>query len=179
MAIDAQEKIDRQLIKVVAGLGNPGRAYAATYHNAGRLALKALVPEAAWRVRPGFRYAKSGGLIFVAPEVFMNESGAAVRAALKYFKRAPDELLLLHDESDLPLGEVKFQFARGAAGHKGVASVIAALKTNGFFRARIGIRREDGARRRKAEDFVLKKIGQAEREKLSEAFERIKESLNP
>lgn len=166
-------------IKIVVGLGNPDEEYAHTYHNAGALAVTALAPNAAWRRTQNFRYTKEDGIVFVVPELFMNESGEAVKAALRYFKLKPEEMLLIHDESDLPIGEFKVQFGRGSAGHKGVASVIAAIKTDQFFRARIGIRPPDERRRRKAETFVLNHIGKNEREKLERVFAQIAAELKP
>jgi PTH1 family peptidyl-tRNA hydrolase len=160
-------------VKIVVGLGNPDPAYERTYHNAGALAVAALASGASWRTKPSFRYAKTNGLILVAPAVFMNESGTAAKEALKYFKLKPESLLLIHDDSDLPLGELKVQFGRGSAGHKGVASVIAALKTGDFFRARIGIRPPNEKKRLKAGDFVLKKIGKTEMERLEAIFGNI------
>ncbi len=177
MAIDATKETSRREVRLVVGLGNPGAAFTQTYHNAGALAVQALAGEASWRKKDSFRYAKSGRVTFVLPEVFMNESGVAVAAALKYFKMRPADLLVVHDDSDLPVGEAKIQSGRGAAGHKGVASVIARLKTNEFPRARIGIRPVAEERRRKAGEFVLKKISSADRIKLEDSFKTVAAAL--
>ncbi len=172
MAIDSKPA-DLRTVKLVVGLGNPGPEYDRTYHSAGRAAVAHFVGDTAWRTGRDFRYAKANGLIFALPETFMNESGRAVRGALRYFKLKPTELLLIHDDSDLPLGEWKVQFGRGSAGHKGVASVATHLKTRDFWRARLGIRPPDETRRLKAGDFVLQKIKTAEAEKLNIVFQEI------
>jgi PTH1 family peptidyl-tRNA hydrolase len=164
-------------VRMVIGLGNPDPAYEDTYHNSGILAVTALTPGAYWHTKAHFRYTKANGLIFIKPIVFMNESGLAAKEALRYFKVRPDHLLLIHDDSDLLLGTWKIQFGRGSAGHKGVASVIAALKTGDFFRARIGIRPANEKKRLKAGDFVLAKIGKMEKEKLAVVFDKIREEL--
>ena len=172
MAIDSKPA-DLKTVKLVVGLGNPGPEYDRTYHNAGCAAIAHFAGDAAWRTGRDFRYTKVNGLVFVLPETFMNESGRAVREALRYFKSKPAELMVVHDDSDLTLGEWKIQFGRGNAGHKGVASVTNHLKTNDFWRARLGIRPPDEVRRRKAGDFVLQKMREAETEKLNEAFRGI------
>jgi PTH1 family peptidyl-tRNA hydrolase len=154
---------------LVFGLGNPGKEYETTYHNAGILALGALQSmssderSAERKKEKHFEYRKHGGIIFAAAarggELFMNESGIPVEEALAYFKIPPGRLVLLHDDSDLPIGTYKLEKNRGAAGHHGVESVIAKIGRQDFWRGRIGIRpAEPEDRRRKAEEFVLKTI---------------------
>ncbi|HTY39809.1 MAG TPA: aminoacyl-tRNA hydrolase [Candidatus Paceibacterota bacterium] len=166
-------------IKLVVGLGNPGLEYDHTYHNAGQLALEWLAGEASWKNRPTFEYARMKGMILVRPKTFMNDSGNAVTAALSYFKIQPVDLLVIHDESDLPLGTAKLVFGRGAAGHRGVSSIIAALGTKDFWRLRLGIR----IRRGKAGGFVLKKMTAPEREilygALGASIEKVTKKLTP
>ena len=164
-------------VSLVVGLGNPGKEYERTYHNAGRLALAALAPETGWHARDKFRYVKETGRTFAAPETFMNESGEAVAAALKYFKVKPVDLLVIHDDCDLPLGQWKLQFGRGSAGHRGIASIIAHLKTDEFWRLRIGIRDAAEKKRRKAGDFVLNRIGAEAMKDLDRVIDDIKKEL--
>ncbi|MDP3956608.1 MAG: hypothetical protein Q8P97_01260, partial [bacterium] len=122
-----------------------------------------------------FKYARlPGGATLVKPLTFMNDSGAATRSALKYFKVPADELLLVHDDSDILLGKYKLSFGRGAGGHKGVESVIHALGGKNFWRLRIGVR--EAARNKitkkplKAGEFVLKNISETALRKLYSAF---------
>ncbi len=150
-------------IGIIIGLGNPGKEYAETYHNTGFLAVHALAAGASFSRIPKkhFAYAKRNGFIFVQPLVFMNISGIAAKNALGYFKTSPDAMLVAHDDSDLAAGRWKLDFGRGAAGHRGVASIIEALGTKNFWRLRIGVRGKNEKRpprRIKAGDFVLRKI---------------------
>ena len=150
-------------VKIIAGLGNPGTRYATTYHNVGLLALDYLAHALGGlkfqpvREEP-FAYAKRDSLVLVKPNLPMNESGRAVALALKFFRLKPRELLVIHDDSDILLNNIKFSFGRGPAGHRGVTSLITHLKTKNFWRARIGIRKTRG----KAGEFVLRKISHSD-----------------
>lgn len=145
-------------IKIVAGLGNPGPEYTHTYHNVGMLAADFLVEEEGIPFKTHasklFLYAKTKLGTIVKPLTFMNDSGIALSKALHFLKHPPETLLVIHDDSDIMLGNVKYAFGRGAAGHRGVASIIEHLGTKEFLRMRIGIRKTSG----RAEKFVLKKI---------------------
>ncbi len=133
---------------VIIGLGNPGAEYAKTRHNAGRMAAELLAKEEGF---PEFKLKKlaqasvsEGSLegekaIIVLPEVFMNVSGKAALALVKS-KPAAKKLLVIRDDLDLPLGTVKMTtYGRGAGGHKGVESIMRALKTKDFVQIKIGI----------------------------------------
>ncbi len=160
--------------KLVIGLGNPGPEYEGTYHSVGALAVRAIAGPLPWKpYRKLFLSAEAGAAIFVLPLVFMNESGRAAAAAAKKFGAAAADVILIHDDSDLPVGSYKISVGRGSAGHKGVQSVIDALGAPAITRIRIGIRPPREARRRKAGEFVLKKISPRDRA----AFERIFASL--
>ncbi len=162
--------------RIWVALGTPHPDYEATYHNVGRLALAYFMPETArFKTEPGgrFEFAKSKERIYVRPLTYMNESGPAVAAALKYFKLKPADILIFQDDSDLGLGSFKISCGSGAAGHHGVESLIRSFKTKEFCRVRIGIRPADPApelRRAKAGEFVLKKISAADKAKLQSVF---------
>ncbi|MDP3740957.1 MAG: aminoacyl-tRNA hydrolase, partial [bacterium] len=127
--------------KLIIGLGNPGSKYEKTRHNAGFIILDALARE----YGVGFEFkkklkseiAKLPDLILAKPQTFMNESGGAVSLIAKTYKLTPDSLLVVHDEIDLPLGQIRSS-SGGSAGHKGVESIIAALGS-GVSHLRIGI----------------------------------------
>ncbi len=180
-------------IKLVIGLGNPGQKYANTYHNVGFLALDYLVKQTKltnWRVlkSKNFVCQEINNLKLVKPLAFMNESGRAVSQALKFFRFSPEEMLVVHDDSDLNLGDFKLSFDRGSAGHYGVESIIRTLKTKKFWRLRIGVRKQVPSfklraprrradlpavvrlRRTKAGDFVLKTITSADKKILYGVF---------
>lgn len=173
----------RETLHIIVGLGNPGDEYKYTYHNLGMLFLKKF--ENKEDISPKthtskiFTYTKIASKTLVTPLTFMNESGSAVQIALHYFKENPRYLLVIHDDSDIILGDYKIDFGKGAAGHKGVASVINALGTKDFFRLRIGIRPPSSQeeKRKKASEFVLKKIKKEELEILSHTFHTIYEKL--
>jgi PTH1 family peptidyl-tRNA hydrolase len=134
-------------IKLLVGLGNPGKEYKNTYHNAGFLALDYLVKQTKlteWRVlkSKNFAYLETDDIKLVKPLTFMNNSGRAVSQALKFFRLSPEETLIIHDDSDLNLGKFKLSFNRGAGGHLGIESIIRALKTKKFWRLRLGIRKQ-------------------------------------
>ena len=257
-------------IKLLIGLGNPGKEYEHTYHNAGRLfadyllknlsslhaadKLKFRKPTASKNFEymktedvttlrsssttvqswmPGLRR-RSGGFggvgkrglakaslnfasrnseeeeatgvspwsfVFVRPLLFMNESGAVVQAALKFFNIKPEKFLVIHDDSDIEIGSYKISFGRGAGGHHGAKSIIQKLKTKDFWRLRIGIRpaadkrgtetriNADNVRdnqrnhprksapRARAGDFVLKKISPTDEKILYSTFRDIENKL--
>ena len=170
--------------RLVIGLGNPGAEYENTYHNAGAQMVNALAaaPEEAEAAPKElheklFSYVRAGGLILAKPLTFMNESGAAVRAAVRKFNVRPDDIVLLHDDSDLPLGTWKISRGRGAAGHHGVESVIAALGTNNFTRVRIGIRPANERVRSKATAFVLKPVTKSSAVLFKKTFAEIADAL--
>lgn len=156
-------------IRLVIGLGNEGAAYAETYHNAGWLAVDILarIARAAPLMVPPDRMVKT--------EEAMNISGESVARALKRFSVRPEELLVVHDDTDIALGSYKYSFARGSAGHKGVLDVIAALGTNAFWRLRIGIRKPGVTK--KAMEFVLDRIDDDARSMLERTIEEAAEAL--
>lgn len=168
-------------IVLVAGLGNPGNEYENTYHNVGRIAEDAISEELHF-VTAGtgtFAFAKSDGFIFIHPLVFMNESGIALRDALRYFSLKPNQVLIIHDDADIPLGEVKIQFGRGEAGHHGIESIAKLVGTKDFWRARVGIEQRTylTKKRIRAEKYVLKPISGAHKKILEKTFVEIKMAL--
>jgi PTH1 family peptidyl-tRNA hydrolase len=130
-------------IKLLAGLGNPGSQYRDTRHNAGfwvaeRYAAKTGAPLA---MNKGFnaRVGRHGSLWIALPDTFMNRSGFAVGGIARFYKIAPEEILVVHDELDLLPGTVKFKRGGGHAGHNGLRDITSVLGTGDFWRLRIGI----------------------------------------
>ncbi len=152
--------VPRTHLKLIIGLGNPGSEYEHTYHNVGHFAVDYLLKKV------------ESPVAIEKTNVFMNESGRFVARALARAHIRPEHLLILHDESDLLLGSFKFSFGRGGAGHKGVASVIAALGTKNFWRFRIGIHPPSSLskQRLQAGTFVLKKITPVAQKLIEEAL---------
>lgn len=168
-------------MKIIIGLGNPGKKYELTRHNVGFMALDALANRSGvnWQENKKFKaeIAKNQNLFLVKPQIFMNNSGQAVQAILSYYKLLPKKLGLLkiknsdlstiltviHDDIDIELGKSKTSIDSRSAGHNGVQSIINYLKTKNFKRIRIGIKTEKLALS-KAEGFVLQKFNQEELE---------------
>ncbi|MEK7608185.1 MAG: aminoacyl-tRNA hydrolase [Patescibacteria group bacterium] len=170
---------------LLVGLGNPGKEYESTYHNAGQLALipiaSALAGEIGSFSRPSkkhFSYRRIGNVVVAKPLVFMNESGIAVREIISFFKIAIKNLAIVHDDSDLSIGTFKVSDKRGSAGHRGVQSIIDELGTNSFKRVRIGIRpREEVGGRKKALSFVLRPVRKTDLEILHSVFEDLAKNV--
>ena len=117
------------------------------------------------------------GAVAVKPLVFMNESGKAVALAAREFGAQPENIVVIHDDSDLTLGDFKVSFGKNAGGHKGVQSTIDALRSKNFTRIRIGIRPKTETRRKKAGAFVLAAITKKDNEILENVYKEIEEVL--
>ena len=155
---------------MVVGLGNPGPGYAGNRHNVGQMALAELADresatfknhKANASVAEGRSFAVGPKLVFAKPNSFMNLSGGPVAALLRFYKIAPDHLIVLHDELDLPFDTVRLKFGGGHGGHNGIRDIASAIGTSDFTRVRIGIGRPPG--RQPAADFVLRDFGSDER----------------
>lgn len=157
-------------VRLVVGLRNPGADYDGTRHNLGyEIVSRALerAGEAPSRGPSRVRgmLAQSGvgdeRTLFLFPNVFMNESGAAVRSALNYYKIEPNALLVVHDDIDLPFGKLRVQVGGGSGGHNGIRSLERALGTNEFSRLKAGVGRPPGSQ--DPADFVLRNFSKQER----------------
>jgi PTH1 family peptidyl-tRNA hydrolase len=129
-------------MRLIVGLGNPGREYAATRHNAGARFAKALASrlDVDFRAESKFHALVAGTEPRLAlPQSFMNRSGLAVAALSHFYRIAPSEILVAHDELDLKPGDVKLKHGGGFAGHNGLKDIAAVLGTGDFWRVRIGI----------------------------------------
>jgi PTH1 family peptidyl-tRNA hydrolase len=158
---------------LVAGLGNPGPQYAGNRHNVGRMVLDELARRMSARFtrhRTGAFVAEGretpGGPRFVlaAPQTYMNESGRPVTQLLKFYSLQPERMIVVHDELDLPFGDLRLKSGGGHGGHNGVRDIAAMLGSPDFPRVRVGIGRPPG--RQPAADYVLKDFTPAERKVL-------------
>lgn len=159
---------DRHL---VVGLGNPGEKYARTRHNAGALTIDVLLERAGGALKSH----KSGCLVAEAslagrrvvlarPTSYMNESGRPVGGLVRWYKQPPANLVVVHDELDIPFGEVRVKAGGGTAGHNGLGSIVNHIGTKEFTRVRVGIGRPPGAKG--AVGHVLDGFSAAERKEL-------------
>ncbi len=155
-------------VKAIIGLGNPGDDYAATRHNAGAWLVEILARQAGSELRPEKKFlglyarVNLGGheLHLLEPTTYMNRSGAAVAALCQFYKVAPEELLVAHDELDIPPGTARYKQAGGHGGHNGLRDIIRALGDKGFNRLRIGIGHPGDSRQ--VTQYVLGRPGKAE-----------------
>ena len=161
----------------VVALGNPGEKYERTRHNAGRILLVESLRARGWLDLSTDSRLESGelagvGIKVLLPDTYMNESGKAVVKAIG--RDAADQLIVVYDDIDLPLGEMKISFGRGNGGHNGLASIISTLDTKEFTRIRVGIAKYNfwGKLVRptgdKLADYVLGRLSKGELEKLLE-----------
>lgn len=142
---------------LIVGLGNPGKKYQNTRHNIG--------------ARMVDKLPKRSGFIVVKPKTFMNQSGKAVKALIKFYKIKPENLWIIHDDIDLPLGKIRISKGRGSGGHKGVQSIIDELGTKDFWRLRIGICPKEG-KPKNIEKFVLQKFTKEEEKIVKEVIKK-------
>lgn len=169
-------------MRVIVGLGNPGRRYAATRHNAGFWCVDALARRHHIRLGQRRRLAVLGegaigdeDVVLAKPRTYMNASGDAVRYLLDRFHPSLEEVLVIYDDLDLPTGRVRLRPTGSAAGHRGMASIIAALGTQDFPRLRIGIGRPSAVMDEVA--YVLGRPTGDERRGLEEAVERAADAV--
>jgi peptidyl-tRNA hydrolase, PTH1 family len=163
-------------ISLIAGLGNPGAEYADTRHNAGFRLLAALLAGTGQSLQTENRFAgrvarmqsKGRDVWLLAPDTFMNHSGDAVSKLARYYKIPVEEILVVHDELDLPPGTVRLKKGGGPGGHNGISDVIEKLGSPDFLRLRIGIGRPSNSAQMVS--FVLKKAPKAEQELIDAAI---------
>ena len=170
-------------IKLVVGLGNPGREYERTRHNAGFWWVELLARELGATFKKESRFhgevAKAGGIWLLKPTTFMNRSGQAVGALAKFYQIQPNEILVAHDEMDLPPGGLKMKVG-GAAGSNGVKDIVSHVATRDFWRLRIGIGhpRDMAARlggdmmRDEVVDYVLHRPDKNDERAIEDAMQR-------
>ncbi len=165
-------------MKLIVGLGNPGRAYIDSRHNIGSDVVKALAKEygiSLKRDRNTFSFCAKGefkghAVILAVPVTFMNLSGAAVKALVKKYKIDLDDLLVVSDDLDLDLGRLKVRPGGSSGGHNGLKSIIGSLNSQEFSRLRIGIGRPDT--KIDASEYVLAAFSKKEKPAVREAIEK-------
>ena len=133
------------MIKLAAFLGNPGPEYSRNRHNAGRMLAQALpfISTLSWQKKFNGLYSSHEGIHFIMPETYMNLSGVSVQAAAAFYKIKTEEIIVVHDELELPLGFISLKFSGGLGGHNGLRSMQKSLGSADFWRLRIGLGRPD------------------------------------
>jgi len=166
------------MIKLIAGLGNPGQNHERDRHNVGFRFVSRLAAGERVELKSVAKYhglvgklARPGGeLRFVLPQTYMNLSGKSVGALARFYKMLPEEVLVVHDELDFPPGTAKLKLGGGVAGHNGLKDIAAQLGTPGFWRLRIGIGHPGD--KNLVADYVLNSPAPAERELIDAALSR-------
>ena len=173
---------------ILAGLGNPGEKYSRTRHNAGYLFLDFLISK--FNIQTQFSEKKDfqaevltenlGGnkIILVKPQTYMNLSGSSIKRILDYYKIIFNNLIVIHDDLDIPFAKFKIDFAVGPAEHNGIRSIEQALGTSDFYRIRIGVDNRHQGSPLSGEEYVLSSFTSEEMRILMLTFNKIKDLLS-
>ncbi len=168
------------MFQLIVGLGNPGSQYAHTKHNVGWMLLdhSPLFSGALWKSKFKGLYAeatlKSKKIYALKPQTYMNLSGESVQPMAAFFKIEPSQILVVHDELDIPFGQVHFKMGGGLAGHNGLKSICAVLGTDQFARMRIGIGRPPHG---DVSNWVLGPFGKDEQAQLPRLLEKLHDPM--
>jgi len=167
---------------LVAGLGNPGPRYAGTRHNAGFLAADRLAARQGVRLKPkshqglyGVGRMSGREIGILLPQTFMNLSGASVGSAYRSLGIAPGDLIVIHDDIDLPFGTLRFKAGGGHGGHNGLRHIIQVLGNGDFIRLRIGVGRPHPGE--EAAHYVLRDFSTSERGQLDNVLDRAADAV--
>ncbi|QMS84940.1 aminoacyl-tRNA hydrolase [Candidatus Xianfuyuplasma coldseepsis] len=166
-------------MKLVVGLGNPGKQYEQTKHNIGFMCLDYYANQA----KESFKFErkfngetlKLGNLVLLKPHTFMNLSGESIRLVMNYYDIDIDDVLVIYDDLDLPLGKLRLREQGGPGGHNGIKSIIEQLKTNDFKRVRVGI---DSNPMIEAKDYVLGRFTKDELDVIVSSAKQIYQVIN-
>jgi len=161
-------------MKLVVGLGNPGRKYKTTKHNIGFMCLDYFAKENKLKFKKDNKFSgealKIGNLILLKPHTFMNESGQSVRKIMNFYNISVSDILIIHDDLDLPLGKTRLREKGSSAGHNGIKSIISNVQTEEFKRVRIGIDKNPLYETKK---YVLSSFSKKERAMIEPVLEKV------
>lgn len=161
-------------MKLIVGLGNPGSEYKNTRHNIGFMVLDSYLGEVKWSSKFKSLYyettVNSEKYIFLKPQTYMNLSGFAVSAFAKYYKLDYKDILVIHDDLDLPVGTFRIKVNSSSGGHNGIKDIIASLHTDAFARVKIGISHD---KNKDTKDYVLGSFSKVELNSIQKNFKHI------
>ena len=163
-------------LRLIVGLGNPGAEYAENRHNAGFWLCERLADTLGVRFSHESRFhglvanAREAGVWLLMPQTFMNRSGQAIGALARFYRIEPSEILVVHDELDIPPGQLRLKFGGGLGGHNGLKDTSAHLGTHDYWRLRIGIGHPGD--RNEVVNFVLKPARREEQQQIDEAIDK-------
>ncbi|MCI8794898.1 MAG: aminoacyl-tRNA hydrolase [Bacilli bacterium] len=161
-------------MKLVVGLGNPGNEYKKTRHNVGFMVLDSYLGEVHWSNKfKGLYYEKNVNgekYVFLKPQTYMNLSGISVSSFVKFYKLTFKDVLIIHDDLDLPVGKFRIKINSSSGGHNGIKDIIASLHTDAFARVKIGISQDTN---KDTKDYVLGNFSKEELTKIENNFNSI------
>lgn len=173
------------LMKIIAGLGNPGKKYEGTKHNTGFMAVDYYLKNnglALEREKFEGKYTKqkiSGkDTILLEPQTYMNDSGRSVAQFARFFKIEPQDILIVHDDMDMPLGKIRIRANGKSGGHNGIKSIIRDLGSSNFNRLKIGIRHPDNVTEASVISWVLSPFNKEQSKLMDTAFETSSKVIN-
>jgi len=186
-------------MKLIIGIGNPGKEYEKTRHNVGFVTLDKIIknlekdPGEEFELNQKFSAQiaqikiKKSKVILVKSQLFVNNTGQAVKKIKNFYKIRPEDIVVIHDDLDTPFGKTKLCFNSGSGGHKGIQSIIDGLKTQKFYRLKIGTSNKDLVKARKEKNskkriegighFVLSEFPKIEQSKLNSVFKQAIEKI--
>ncbi len=166
-------------MKLIVGLGNPGRKYSRTRHNIGFLCLEAYASKQAIEFKKDKKFigdiAQLSHGFLLKPSTYMNRSGDSVKALVDYYKIDAQDILIIHDDLDLPTGKIRLRYQGGHGGHKGLMSIFTALGTSNIKRIKFGIGKPEAM---DPKDYVLKKFQKSEGDAVIESINKVKEIIS-
>lgn len=176
-------------MELIVGLGNPGQGYSKTRHNIGFMCLKHFAHEHGINfdkkqanARVGRGVVEGIDVFLAKPQTYMNLSGQSVNRLMHNLKLKPDDIIVIHDDLDLPLGKIRIRFGGSSGGHKGINSIIQQIGTRDFIRIKIGIGRPDSNKYDTSNeddivDFVLTGFSPDEKKEIESSITRVNEAL--
>ncbi|MDD5865217.1 MAG: aminoacyl-tRNA hydrolase [bacterium] len=154
-------------MKLIVGLGNPGKNYDKTYHNVGFIILDNYIANVQWNIKDNYAYniltIENEKVMFLKPLTYMNLSGLAVSKVVNFYKIQPKNILVIHDDINLLFGNYKFKYNSSSGGHNGIKSIISSLGTQEFCQLKIGINNNSNV---SLKDYVLSSLSPSEIEDL-------------
>lgn len=173
-------------MKLIVGLGNPGRVYANNRHNIGFICLNHFArtngikfDQKKGRARIGMGRVAGNEVVVAKPQTYVNLSGKSVSQLVRRFNISLDELIVIHDDLDLPLGKIRLSYSSSSGGHKGIESIITALGSQDFIRIRIGIGRPEKAEASEDEiiAYVLSDFTAEQKQAIAQAIPKVTEAI--
>lgn len=161
-------------MKLIVGLGNPGKEYASTRHNIGFMVLDSYLGDVKWSNKFNGLYYQTNingeKYIFLKPQSYMNLSGGVVRKYADYFKITYKDILVIHDDLDLEVGKIRIKINSSSGGHNGIKDIIACLNTDAFARIKVGV---SNNKKIDTKDYVLGSFSKSDLDQIKSNFSNI------